>query len=405
MNHRIVIAIALVSSSALPLRAQMLPNVTSGALVAQFRVDAATVGVGGMGEVTSWAATNDPTLVLTSVGDAALNIRYGPTRMNGRPTITFTDAQGDQQLEGMLPAAVDLSAATVFWLGYYSIDDDNLGRYVYSIGTSVGSGATQLTHQRDNSSNFFRVEIYDGSSTFGGDRTDMLEEQYRVWRTVYRAGSVNPKHSAFVDGIDLNVASNTGGYNVAPDPHPIFIGGWESNGFNFYGELAELLVYSGELDSTDVAAIEAYLDQRRNGQLGTPYCMANVNASGDVALCRASGSNAIGDNDVVLGCLLATNNANGYFITSRMQGFVPNPGGSRGNLCITGAIGRYATAVFNTTTAGGANRRIDLRTMPSPTGSVAVQAGETWYFQAWFRDTFGAMATSNFTDGYAVTFQ
>ena len=33
--------------------------------------------------------------------------------------------------------------------------------------------------------------------------------------------------------------------------------------------------------------------------------------------------------------------------------------------------------------------------------SVAVQPGETWQFQAWFRDVGG---TSNLTDGVAVSF-
>ena len=37
-------------------------------------------------------------------------------------------------------------------------------------------------------------------------------------------------------------------------------------------------------------------------------------------------------------------------------------------------------------------------------GLVAVQPGETWSFQAWYRDTVGGSATSNFSDGLEITF-
>lgn len=35
---------------------------------------------------------------------------------------------------------------------------------------------------------------------------------------------------------------------------------------------------------------------------------------------------------------------------------------------------------------------------------AAVRGGQTWYFQAWFRDA-NPGSTSNFTDGVAVTFE
>ena len=40
----------------------------------------------------------------------------------------------------------------------------------------------------------------------------------------------------------------------------------------------------------------------------------------------------------------------------------------------------------------------------TPTGPVAVTAGETWHFQCWFRDVAGSAATSNFSDGLRITF-
>jgi hypothetical protein len=41
-----------------------------------------------------------------------------------------------------------------------------------------------------------------------------------------------------------------------------------------------------------------------------------------------------------------------------------------------------------------------LNSLPGPPPN-AVVTGDTWYFQAWFRDK----ATSNFTDGLSVLFR
>ena len=69
-----------------------------------------------------------------------------------------------------------------------------------------------------------------------------------------------------------------------------------------------------------------------------------------------------------------------------------------GNLCLGGAIGRYAGP-------SGISLAIDLTQLPQPTGPVTALPGESWNFTAWHRDTSGMGATSNFTDGLAVTFQ
>ena len=47
---------------------------------------------------------------------------------------------------------------------------------------------------------------------------------------------------------------------------------------------------------------------------------------------------------------------------------------------------------------------IDLTAIPTPTGLVPALSGETWNFQAWYRDV-NPTATSNFTDAVSVTFR
>ena len=83
-------------------------------------------------------------------------------------------------------------------------------------------------------------------------------------------------------------------------------------------------------------------------------------------------------------------------------------GGSQGNLCLGGNIGRFVGPgqVMDSGASGSFAMTVNLNAMPAPTlsGTVAVQPGDTWNFQAWHRDSVGGMATSNFTDAVSVTF-
>ena len=142
--------------------------------------------------------------------------------------------------------------------------------------------------------------------------------------------------------------------------------------------------------------------------IGTAYCApAAVNSTGNPALISATGFTQVATNDVTLTASALPNNAFGFFLASRTQGFVQNPGGSSGNLCLGGAIGRYVGPgqIKNSGTTGSYALRINLAQMPQPTGPVAAIAGQTWSFQSWYRDAIGGVATSNFTHGVAVTLQ
>ena len=60
--------------------------------------------------------------------------------------------------------------------------------------------------------------------------------------------------------------------------------------------------------------------------------------------------------------------------------------------------------VQSTGSIGRIDLTVNLTAIPTPTGFVAVQPGQTWYFQAWHRDVFAGAATSNFTSGLGVQF-
>ena len=141
--------------------------------------------------------------------------------------------------------------------------------------------------------------------------------------------------------------------------------------------------------------------------IGTNYCgPANLNSTGQSAVISAFGSARASGNFVTLIAGQLPLNVFGYFLNSQTKGFVPFAGGSQGNLCLGGAIGRYNRPgeIQNSGAGGTFSLVLDLTDTPQPTGSVSIMAGETWNFQAWFRDN-NPGPTSNFTDGVSITFQ
>jgi len=143
-----------------------------------------------------------------------------------------------------------------------------------------------------------------------------------------------------------------------------------------------------------------------SGGIGTNYCTANVNSTGATGSISATGSDQVANNNLSLVASDLPNNSFGFFLTSQTQAQVPNPGGSSGNLCLGGAIGRYVGPgqVLNSGATGTFTLPLDLTSTPQPTGLVSVQAGETWNFTTWHRDATGGTTTSNFTDGLEITF-
>lgn len=137
--------------------------------------------------------------------------------------------------------------------------------------------------------------------------------------------------------------------------------------------------------------------------IGTSICgPAALNSSGASARVLAEGSVAAIDNDLTLTVTQLPVGQNGIFVTSTEQNLILNPGGSDGNLCIASfGIGRYAGDVLQASAAGSVSLGIELGSVPLPTGTQPVMAGETRYWQFWFRDG----ASSNFSDAIVIDFQ
>ena len=142
--------------------------------------------------------------------------------------------------------------------------------------------------------------------------------------------------------------------------------------------------------------------------IGVNFCSPAVpNSTGFAAQISALGSTDVAANDLRLIAHGLPLGASGFFLTSPTNGFVPLAGGSQGNLCIAGpSIGRFVAPgqIKNSGSSGSFSLEVDLTQLPTPLGSVAVAAGETWNFQCWYRDS-NPLPTSNFTDALQVLFE
>lgn len=140
--------------------------------------------------------------------------------------------------------------------------------------------------------------------------------------------------------------------------------------------------------------------------VGTPYCSpAAPNSTSESATLTVVGSTVVADNELAL---VVTDLPPTVFVLpliSSTTGSVPMAGGSQGTLCLGGssAIGRLNGLFAAASISGVFDASVDLTTLPAPTGASSVMTGDTWSFQAWYRDT-NPMSTSNFSSAVTVDF-
>ncbi len=92
----------------------------------------------------------------------------------------------------------------------------------------------------------------------------------------------------------------------------------------------------------------------------------------------------------------APQGAFGLFLAGPSISAPTTPMGLVGNLCLDGGIGRYDAPgeIFQAGNDGAATLTISPNATPTPSGRVPVLGGQTWFFQAWYRDG-GASNLSN----------
>lgn len=140
--------------------------------------------------------------------------------------------------------------------------------------------------------------------------------------------------------------------------------------------------------------------------VGQGYCVANPNSSGASAVMTVLGCPTLDDDFIRLRATSLPPFQFGYFLAADTAGFVPHVGGGMGNLCLGMPFVRLNTApwgeVLFSGLAGRFELRADLLALPA---DFRPAAGETWHFQAWFRDVVGSDFTSNTSDAVELTFE
>ena len=135
------------------------------------------------------------------------------------------------------------------------------------------------------------------------------------------------------------------------------------------------------------------------------YCTAEFNSSGARGTIVATGTPYILENNLTMRGASMPAGSFASIIFGDTAAFVPNPGGSAGNLCVGGAIGRLFGSLGTTSATGTLTYGINNRTLSTSAGGpFQLIPGDRLMFQWWFRDFDPAGPTSNFTNAVQVTF-
>ena len=143
---------------------------------------------------------------------------------------------------------------------------------------------------------------------------------------------------------------------------------------------------------------------RADGTLGETGCTASApNSTGLPGTLVLRGSNTIAEGAMELEASNLPPQSFGFFIASSAAGFAARPGGSQGDLCLGGSIGRFVGPgqIQQASASGQITLTVGPGSLPSPLGPVSPPPGERWYFQAWHRDANPGPA-SNFTGSATV---
>ncbi|MEM9380451.1 MAG: hypothetical protein AAGB93_10930 [Planctomycetota bacterium] len=134
-----------------------------------------------------------------------------------------------------------------------------------------------------------------------------------------------------------------------------------------------------------------------------PICSGSPNGAALTGRLYAVGEAAVAANELRLVAHDLPQQASGYALVSSQPSAPVQPPGSVGELCLGGAIGRYASSAFSSGLLGAGTTTLDLDAIPTPTGPAMGVPGQTWFFQVWYRDSAGGAPTSNFTGAIGVT--
>jgi len=316
-------------------------------------------------------------------------------------TRTFTDL-------GVPPApCVGQALTTIPFLGGNGLGSNSAVFFDVDVLNPAGITVAQFdTNATGNAGLAFTFEVWTKPGTYVGS-----QQMAAAWTLTATGGGITTGTGtpSLADVPDFTLAPGITGFalRIIGAGHTYTNG----NGANQFYANSDLTISLGQSVSalftgTPIANRIWNGRLRYNCAIGSAYCNpAVVNSSGNPALLAAAGSTVIASNNVVLTGSQMPPNVFSIVVTSQTQAPPMMPPGSAGNLCLGGSIGRgVGNQIYNTGANGTITVQSDLMNMPQPMSFVAVQAGETWNFQAWFRDFNLGLPSSNYSNGVTIQF-
>ena len=322
----------------------------------------------------------------------------------------------------LVNVADDAFEAASGWTAGMPGDDATTG--VWERGDPIGTAAqpendntvagTQcfFTGQGSNGGSLGENDVDGGSTTLMSpsyDLTGLGNPTISYYRWYSNGTGASPNADVFVVDISNNGgASWTNVETVGPTGD--VNGGWIQHSF----AVTDFVALTGDVRLRFIASdlgsgsiVEAGIDDLRIDDEAcsdcgiTPYCTSINNSTGTFAKIGWNGTSSIANNDFEMTATDLPTGQNGVFIQSL------DPASTvvgDGVLCVgaqtLGFIHRLG--VVNTGPAGAVSFSFD-NTAPS-LPSVQVAAGDTWYFQFWYRDPALGLTGHNFSDALRVTF-
>lgn len=171
-------------------------------------------------------------------------------------------------------------------------------------------------------------------------------------------------------------------------------------------------LYELDPDTAEATRIAPLLDGPFTGlastgsrTTGTSYCVAAPNSTGTAAVTEVYSPGVVSSQHLLVAtrdlppgqpCLMMASLAPGW-----VGGFL----GSEGNLCLLGNVASFQSQLAWAGPDGRVLQDLDLTAFPTRPLPTAVQPGDQWHFQAWYRDQGRSGPTTNFSQPIALLMQ
>lgn len=332
----------------------------------------------------------------------------GPT---GRDDVVIVDGtvvlQEGQPIPGApFPEPIDSSgifgvsmSAAGDWFARGDLDGSNLdwvvqnGTVVAAGGLAVVSGGTELWDDTLFSPGFFGHAGNSHGSRLVGGTTDNVDPSLDAV-LVLDGSTVVARES---DPVDLD------GNGVLDDG--VFIDAFGDDDFVLLDDYRVLAVVTLK-DALGVRVGQALLELDGGSALGTAFCAAVPNSTGNPGSLAVTGSSLAASGSLTFLAGDLPSGASAILLAAPSRSSVPVFPGGDGVLCLGGTVGLYdaPAQIARVDSAGRASFPVALSSIPDGLGGfVAGVTGDVWNFQCWHRDRrLDGTATTNFTTAMEV---